>query len=69
MNAQDKIIFKNGEELNIKFVEKTETQIKYRRSNNLDGPLIVVSQTRFSRLNMKTAQPICFHHYHLNLHI
>lgn len=38
-NECDEIILKNGDELKGKVVEITETVIKYRRCNNLTGPI------------------------------
>ncbi|MEZ5044100.1 MAG: hypothetical protein R2828_29675 [Saprospiraceae bacterium] len=40
--AQDQLIFKNGEDLQVKVVEITPDQIKYKRFNHLDGPTIVI---------------------------
>lgn len=43
--AQDVLIKKNGDELQVKVEEITPTQIKYKRFDNLEGPLISVSKT------------------------
>lgn len=43
--AQDVLIKKNGDELQVKVEEITPTQVKYRRFDNLEGPLISVSKT------------------------
>jgi hypothetical protein len=41
-HAQDLLTKRNGEELTVKVVEITQSEVKYRRSDNLDGPLISV---------------------------
>ena len=38
----DNIILKNGEEISAKIIEITPDLIKYKRCNNLDGPLISI---------------------------
>lgn len=41
--AQDVILLKNGNELNGKIIETTLNEIKYRKSENINGPLISIS--------------------------
>jgi hypothetical protein len=41
LKAQDKILFINGEELSVRVFEKSAEEIKYKPSDNPDGPLIV----------------------------
>lgn len=41
----DLIIFKNGDELKSKVIEINEREIKYKRCDNLDGPLITVNKS------------------------
>ncbi len=38
INAQDKITFKNGDEISAKVLEVNITQIKYKQADNLTGP-------------------------------
>jgi len=40
--AQDVIKFKNGDELKVEVKEITPKEIKYKRFDNLDGPLIII---------------------------
>lgn len=42
LNAQDKILLKNGEELNAKVIEITETEVKFKKFDNLTGPTRVI---------------------------
>lgn len=41
--AQDQIIFRNGNIIDARVLEISPTEIKYRRIDNLDGPVIVIS--------------------------
>lgn len=41
-HAQDLLKFRNGEELNVKVQEITPQEIKYKRFDNLSGPLITI---------------------------
>ena len=41
----DLITFKNGDELKAKVMEISEKEIKYKRCDNLDGPLITVNKS------------------------
>tara|TARA_B110000305_G_C19116193_1_gene482149 strand:+ start:109 stop:525 length:417 start_codon:yes stop_codon:yes gene_type:complete len=43
----DNIIFKNADELSAKVIEITTDVVKYKRCDNLDGPLISVSKNEF----------------------
>jgi hypothetical protein len=42
--SQDNIVFKNGDEINAKISEVGESNIKYRKFNNLDGPIYTKSK-------------------------
>ena len=44
--AQDLLTKRTGEEILVKVVEITPTQITYRRTDNLEGPLITVFKTQ-----------------------
>ncbi|MEO6667876.1 MAG: RICIN domain-containing protein [Ferruginibacter sp.] len=39
LKAQDILMLKNGDEIKIKTLEITETNVKYKKWNNLDGPI------------------------------
>lgn len=41
-HAQDMLTKRNGDEVAVKVVEITQTEVKYRRADNLDGPLIIM---------------------------
>jgi len=43
--AQDVLTKANGEELNVKVLEITPTEVRYKRTDNPDGPLITVRRT------------------------
>lgn len=42
----DRILYKNGEEVLAKVIEITDNQIKYKRCDNLSGPLFVVTKQK-----------------------
>jgi len=42
LNAQDVIITKNAEKVEAKIVEISPTEIKYKKTNNLDGPTFIL---------------------------
>ena len=41
-HAQDKLTKRSGEELTVKVMEITQSEVKYRRTDNPDGPLISI---------------------------
>ncbi|MCC2547404.1 hypothetical protein LJY25_13190 [Hymenobacter sp. BT175] len=43
--AQDLLTKQNGEEVQVKVLEITPTEIKYKRTDNPDGPLIIVRRS------------------------
>lgn len=44
INSQDVLTLKNGEQVNVKVIEITDSEIKYRKSDNLQGPLRIVTK-------------------------
>lgn len=42
--SQDFLTLKSGEEIKVKIIELTPTEVKYKRFNNLDGPLVTISK-------------------------
>ncbi len=42
INAQDKILLRSGDELNAKVTEITETEVKFKKFDNLNGPTHVI---------------------------
>ena len=49
----DNIIFKNGDELRAKVIEITQDVVKYKRCDNLDGPLISVNKNEILMIRYK----------------
>jgi hypothetical protein len=49
----DNIIFKNGDELSAKVIEITTGVVKYKRCDNLEGPLISVSKKEILMIRYK----------------
>ena len=49
----DNIIFKNADELSAKVIEITTDVVKYKRCDNLDGPLISVSKNEILMIRYK----------------
>lgn len=49
----DNIIFKNGDELSAKVIEITPDVVKYKRCDNLDGPLISVNKYKILMIRYK----------------
>ncbi|GAA3981205.1 hypothetical protein [Hymenobacter antarcticus] len=41
-HAQDTLVRRNGDELAVKVLEITPTEVKYRRTDNLEGPIVSV---------------------------
>lgn len=50
VNAQDIIILKNGNEIQAKVLEISSTEIKYKRFDNLDGPMLILSAVSVSAI-------------------
>jgi hypothetical protein len=51
LKAQDKIILTNGEEILAKVTEITDTEIKYKRITNIDGPSLVINKSNVFLIN------------------
>ena len=43
--AQDVIIYKNGDEIKTKVIEVGQTEIKYKKYTNLNGPIFTISKS------------------------
>lgn len=41
----DEILFKNGDEIKVQIIEITPNEIKYKKCNYLDGPLITINKS------------------------
>ena len=48
--AQDILTMRNGTVINVKILEISTTEIKYKRYDNLDGPLIVIPRINVSHI-------------------
>ncbi|MDP1745394.1 MAG: DUF4190 domain-containing protein, partial [Bacteroidota bacterium] len=46
----DVIALKNGEEINAKVLEITQTEIKYKRCDNLDGPTFIILKSNATKI-------------------
>lgn len=58
--AQDVIIFKNGEEKNVKVIEILPTEIKYKNFENLDGPLYAEEKAKIFMIRYENGQKDVF---------
>ena len=56
----DNIIFKNGDELSAKVIEITQDVVKYKRCDNLDGPLISVNKYELLMIRYKNGSKEIF---------
>jgi hypothetical protein len=63
----DNIIFKNGDELSAKVIEITTEVVKYKRCDNLEGPLISVSKKEILMIRYKNGTKEIFNNNENNL--
>jgi len=56
----DNIIFKNGDELSVKVIEIATEVVKYKRCDNLDGPLISVLKSELLMIRYKNGSKEIF---------
>lgn len=54
--SQDVIIKRNGEELKAKVVELTETTVKYKPEDNLDGPIYNIPKSEVFKIKYATGK-------------
>ncbi len=54
--SQDVIIKSNGDELKAKVVELTETTIKYKSEDNLDGPIYNIPKSEVFKVKYGTGK-------------
>jgi hypothetical protein len=50
VNAQDKIIKASGDTISGKVIEIGQTELKYKKSSNLDGPTYVISKASVNKI-------------------
>lgn len=60
VNAQDVIVFRNGDEVEAKVEEISSTQIKYKRTSNLDGPSYVSEKSEVSVIKYNNGEQEVF---------
>ena len=56
----DNIIYKNGEEVSVKVIEITTDVVKFKRCDNLDGPLISVKKSKLLMIRYKNGSKEIF---------
>ena len=56
----DNIIYKNGEEVSVKVIEITTDVVKFKRCDNLDGPLISVKKSEILMIRYKNGSKEIF---------
>lgn len=58
--AQDVIVKKDGSTIQSKVIEINETEIKYKKWANLDGPIYVINQSELTSINYQNGEVECF---------
>src|SRR4051812_43675044 len=48
--SQDTLVKKSGEEISVKVLKITPSEVEYKRFDNLDGPLIVVLKSELAAI-------------------
>ena len=56
MNAQDILVRKGGEVENVKVLEVSPTEVKYRKSNNEDGPVFIEKRSNLYSVKYKNGE-------------
>ena len=62
-NAQDVVVLKDGSLLNAKVVEVTETTIRYKKFDNIDGPTYTMSKEKILAINYENGTKDVFENY------
>ena len=58
--AQDELIYRDGETYKVKVIEITDTEVKYRKWNNLNGPIYTESQSELFMLIFENVEKEIF---------
>ena len=58
-NAQDVIIFRNGEETEVKVEEITPNEVKYKKTSNPDGPSYIFNKDDIFMIKYKMERKTC----------
>lgn len=59
-NAQDVVIFRNGEEAEVKVEEITPNEVKYKKTSNLDGPSYIFNKDDIFMIKYKNGEKDVF---------
>ncbi len=54
--GQDRIFFKNGKELNVKIVEKSDKEVKYRLTDEKDSPMITLNSRTIDKIIFRNGE-------------
>ena len=60
MNAQDKLTFRSGKTLNVKVVELTGSEVKYKMFDDLTGPLLTESLSNLYYIKYEDGEMMIF---------
>lgn len=60
VNAQDVIVFQNGDEVEAKVEEVSSGQVKYKKTSNLDGPSYISAKSEISIIKYKNGEQDVF---------
>ncbi|MBC8265502.1 MAG: hypothetical protein H8E84_00890 [Flavobacteriales bacterium] len=58
--AQDELIYRDGDTYEVKVIEITDTEVKYRKWNNLNGPIYTESQSELFMLIFENGEKEVF---------
>ena len=61
--SQDNIVLKNGDEIVAKISEVNETNIKYKKFNNLEGPIYTISKNELFYIKYSNGEKEMFTNY------
>ena len=62
-NAQDVVVLKDGSFLNAKVIEITETTIRYKKWENIDGPTYTMSKEKILAINYENGTKEVFENF------
>ena len=60
LNAQDILVRKSGEVENVKLLEVSPTEVKYKKSNNEDGPVFIEKRSNLYSVKYKNGEVLVF---------
>lgn len=56
LNAQDILVHKSGEAENVKVLEVSPTEVKFKKSNNPDGPVFIENRSNLSSIQFENGE-------------